>query len=301
MFSWGSKAVFKMKERLKFFDAFAGIGGFHLGLSKLGFKCAFACEIDKHARRTYEHNFRSLCPNLFEGGCFANDIRELASENIPSFDLLTAGWPCQPFSQAGKRRGFSESRGSLFFEIEKIIEAKRPSAYLLENVRYLESHDGGRTFRLIQDILTQKLGYSMFTSVFKASDFGLPQHRPRLYMVGFRDKGINFVFPKPLGKLVYTMSDVFRGDCQKEVGYTLRVGGRGSPIGDRRNWDSYLVNGCVKQIGPKEGLMMQGFPEWFEFPEDVSTSSRMRQLGNSVAIPTIEAIGKRICHALCGV
>jgi len=282
----------------RFFDAFAGIGGFHIALESVGARCVAACEIDKRARETYEHNFKGSSPTLFKSGLFFEDIAGVNPEQLPSFDILTAGWPCQPFSQAGRRRGFNESRGILFYEIVRLMDAKKPRAFFLENVQHLQTHDGGRTFATIRRILTEELGYSFYSKVFKASDFGLPQRRPRVYLVGFRDQSLRFEFPKPIGKLLYTMSDVLGGSCPKEIGYTLRVGGKGSPLLDRRNWDGYLVDGVEKRLGPKEALMMQGFPGWFSFPEKVSNSSRMKQLGNSVAVPTIRAIGKSILEIL---
>ena len=117
-------------------------------------------------------------------------------------------------------------------------------------------------------------------------------------MVGFRDNTIPFEFPEPVKELKYTMSDIFGGKCDRDVGFTLRVGGRGSSINDRRNWDAYRVDGKVVQLGPKEGLKMQGFPEWFEFPEDVSSVQSMKQLGNSVAVPAIQAVAERIIETL---
>ncbi|MBF1042393.1 MAG: DNA cytosine methyltransferase, partial [Candidatus Nanosynbacter sp.] len=134
-----------------------------------------------------------------------------------------------------------------------------------------------------------------YYKVIKASDYGVPQHRPRLFMVGFKDKNIKFEFPEPV-KLAMTMDDVFEGKVNKTIGYTLRVGGRGSGIGDRRNWDTYLVDGEVCRLSPKEGLRMQGFPDDFEFP--VSETQAMKQLGNSVAVPAIQATANEIMKRL---
>lgn len=290
-----------MDKPLTFFDAFAGIGGFHIALESSGCKCVLACEIDKRARKTYEHNFKSISPDLFSNGHFLEDIKDIDTSSekaIPDFDILAAGWPCQPFSQAGRRKGFNESRGTLFHEIARIIDVKRPKAYFLENVQHLQTHDGGNTFSTIKRTLTEELGYSFFTKVYSASDFGLPQRRPRIYLVGFKDKRLRFDFPDPKDKLLYTMSDVLGGECPKKIGYTLRVGGKGSPLWDRRNWDGYLVDGVERRLVPKEALMMQGFPDWFSFPDKVSNSSRMKQLGNSVAIPTIRAIGESLVQTL---
>lgn len=279
---------------MKFIDLFAGIGGFHLALHSLGASCVFASEKEVHARKTYEHNVKKINKELFEDNSFSGDITEVDPADIPDFDVLCAGFPCQPFSQAGFKKGFNETRGTLFFNIVEIIKEKKPRAFFLENVRHLLKHDNGRTFDIIKSTLTKELGYSFFYKIIKASDFGLPQHRPRLFMVGFRDID-EFEFPENI-PLKLTMSDVFNASCDRDIGYTLRVGGRGSPIDDRRNWDSYRVNGEVQRLTHKEGLKMQGFPRGFQFP--VSETQAMKQLGNSVAIPAVKAVAKEILNKL---
>lgn len=282
------------QNKLKFIDLFAGIGGFHIALHNLGMECVFASEWDAHARETYQYNIQNLSPELFKKNRFVGDITKINPNDIPDFDILCAGFPCQPFSQAGFKRGFEETRGTLFFNIVEILKEKKPKAFFLENVRHLLKHDDGRTFETIKKILEKELGYSFHYKIIKASDFGLPQHRPRLFMVGFKNKN-NFSFPEPV-KLEMTMSDVWGEQCEKDIGYTLRVGGRGSPINDRRNWDSYRVNGKVKRLSSIEGLKMQGFPTDFNFP--VSETQAMKQLGNSVAIPAIEAVARAIKESL---
>ena len=280
----------------KFIDLFAGIGGFHLAMHQLGGECVFASEIDSHARKTYIHNFNKISPQLFEKNHFNDDIRNIVPEEIPDFDLLCAGFPCQPFSQAGYKRGFDDvhnsERGNLFFNIADILEVKRPKAYFLENVRGLINHDRGKTFKLIRDILEQ-LGYSFYYQIVKASDYGLPQLRPRAFIIGFRDDSSfkSCSFPSKI-PLKFTMSDVWGGVCSREIGFTLRVGGRGSPINDRRNWDSYLVDGKVKRLTYIEARKMQGFPDRFEFP--VSPTQAIKQLGNSVAVDAVKAVGKNV-------
>ncbi len=218
-------------------------------------------------------------------------------EEIPDFDLLCAGFPCQPFSQAGKKYGFDDNhkseRGNLFFDIAEIIKVKRPKAFFLENVRGLVNHDNGNTFRTIQNILTEELGYSFYHQIVKASDYGLPQLRPRTFMIGFRDeeflKGFNF---PPKIPLKFNMSDVWGGNCSREIGFTVRVGGRGSKIDDRRNWDSYLVDGVVKRLSFKEAQKIQGFPDDYHFP--VCATQAMKQLGNSVAIDAVKVVGSNL-------
>lgn len=286
----------KNKKSVKFIDLFAGIGGFHLAFHNNGADCVFASEWDKSARETYEINFKKISPKLFDKHFIGdiNSIKDIENE-IPDFDVLTGGFPCQPFSNAGFRKGFNDTRGTLFFNIAEILRIKKPRAFFIENVRGLLNHDNGKTFKVIKDTIENDLGYSFYYKIVKASDHGLPQLRPRLFMVGFRDKNIKFEFPEniPLKK---TMSDIWGSKCSREVGFTLRCGGRGSSIDDRRNWDSYLVNGKVKRLTSKEGKRMQGFPDDFKFP--VSESQAMKQLGNSVAVDAIQAVAKQIIKTL---
>ncbi|CAA0230104.1 HpaII family restriction endonuclease [Tenacibaculum maritimum] len=288
-------------EKFTFIDLFAGIGGFHIALHNLGGKCVFSSEMDIHARKTYEHNFKKISPELFENKMFNDDIRNITASDIPEFDILCAGFPCQPFSQAGHKRGFEDNhnseRGNLFFNIVEIIQEKKPKAFFLENVRGLVKHDNGNTFKIIRQILEKELGYSFYYKVVKASDYGLPQLRPRVFIIGFRDEGFikGFTFP-PKKPLKYNMSDVWEGNCSREIGYTMRVGGRGSKIDDRRNWDAYLVDGEVKQLGVKEGKKLQGFPDNYEFP--VSKTQAIKQLGNSVAIDAVQEVAKQLLRYL---
>lgn len=285
---------------MKFIDLFAGIGGFHLAFHSLGAECVFASEIDQHARKTYQHNFESISKNLFKDGMFNDDILKVLTpeKEIPDFDVLCAGFPCQPFSQAGYKRGFGEnlqSRGNMFFQICRIIEAKRPKAFFLENVRHLIKHDNERTFKIIEKSLTD-LGYSFYWKVVKACEYGLPQIRPRVFMVGYDqsqllDVNKEFNFPKPI-PLTLTMSDIWGGECDRTIGYTLRVGGRGSGLHDRRNWDSYLVDGREKRLSYVEGSRMMGFPEDFEFP--VTNAQALKQLGNSVAVNAVKATAEQM-------
>lgn len=293
-------------KKIKFIDLFAGIGGFHIALDNVGAQCVFASEIDKHARETYKANFESISPHLFKDNLFNADITSIeeneVKHSIPDFDILCGGFPCQPFSQAGFKKGFHDDRGNLFFDIARIIDQKEPKAFLLENVRHLVSHDGGRTFATIKSIIENDLGYSFYSAILKATDFGLPQHRPRIFIVGFKNDHFKdnedqcFKFPEPKKELDLTMSDVWEGECNREVGLTLRVGGRGSPIDDRRNWDGYWVNGEVKRLTPKEGKRMQGFPDEFKFP--VTKVQAMKQLGNSIAIPVVQAIAQNMMNYL---
>ena len=297
-----------MNKKLKFIDLFAGIGGFHLALKSLDMECVFTSEIDTHARKTYAANFKDKY--LDHPDLFAGDIWKVDYKKIPDFDILCGGFPCQPFSQAGHKKGFKDNKdGNLFFSIEQILKNKKPKAFFLENVRHLKNHDNGNTFKIIYSTL-QKLGYSFDYKIIKASEFGLPQHRPRIYMVGFykpyiKDmyKELAFTFPREI-PLKKTMSDIFKGRVTKElnskeerkVGFTLRVGGGKSPINDRRNWDGYIVNNKVVRIDSKKGLEMMGFPKSFKMP--VTENQAMKQLGNSVAVNVVKAVGKEIRYYL---
>lgn len=276
------------KLKYKFIDLFAGIGGFHLALHRNNMQCVFASEIDKEARKTY------LANHQITSDQFNEDITNIDPKLIPDHDVLCAGFPCQPFSQAGYKKGFKDERGNLFSNIRAILEEKKPKAFILENVRHLLKHDNGKTFNIIYSALVD-LDYYVEYKVIKATEFGLPQHRPRIYIVGFHNKLLNtakpFLFPKEI-KLKTTMSDIWGAECSREIGFTLRVGGKSSPIDDRRNWDGYYVNGEVRRLSPKEGRKMMGFPDSFKFP--TSNSQAMKQLGNSVCVDVVENIAKEV-------
>jgi len=305
----------KVDEPIRFIDLFAGIGGFHLAFHSPKTqkihptKCVFVSEWDAYARETYQLNFKKKSPELFkvdeESGempLFAGDITKVPASAIPDFDVLCGGFPCQPFSQAGLKKGLNEARGTLFFDIARIIKEKQPAAYFLENVRGLLNHKSGskKTLDIIEARL-RRLGYSFQIFSIRASDFGVPQHRPRLFIIGFRDSKSHERFmealPKPV-KLKTTMSDILGGKVEREVGLTLRLGGRRSGVGDRRNWDTYMVSGKEVVLTPEHGLAMQGFPKTFKFPATLSETQAMKQLGNSVAVPAIQAYAKSIVTAL---
>lgn len=195
------------KEKFNFIDLFAGIGGFHLAMHNAGGKCVFASEWDKYARVTYEENFKSISSELFEKGNFNWDINEADPNKIPDFDVLCAGFPCQPFSHAGLKKGFEDTRGTLFFNIAKIINTKKkkgipPKVLLLENVKGLKGHDKGRTLTKIIEVLDE-LGYNVDTKVLNSKYFGVPQNRERLFIVAWlkSNKAIKkFNFPLGLDK-----------------------------------------------------------------------------------------------------
>lgn len=273
----------------KFIDLFAGIGGFHLALKDLGGKCVYACEINKNAQKTYFSNFSV--------GLFTEDITKEENQTIIPFDadILCAGFPCQPFSMVGLKHGFRDPRGNLFFNIANIVNLKRPKAFFLENVRNLLSHNSGKTFKEMLDILENKLDYTVYYKIIRACDHGLPTFRPRLFIVGFRydvKHKLEFKFSESI-PLKYTMSDIFQKKCKRDIGYTIRVGGRGSGLKDRRNWDSYeMEDGEIKRIDILQAKKMMGFPDDFKFP--VTGTQALKQLGNSVAIDAIKMTAQQI-------
>lgn len=285
-----------MSRKYRFIDLFAGIGGFHQALTNHGMECVFASEKDPHARVTYRINHN------IDDEVFNDDIRFISPSEVPDHDILCAGFPCQPFSQAGRKVGIEDSdgteRGNLFFCILDILEEKRPKAFILENVRHLLKHDEGRTFKLIHKWL-RKAGYSVEYKIIKASDVGLPQHRPRIFIVGFDESQVNAAMPflwpakKPLKM---NMSDILGGECDREVGFTLRVGGRGSGIDDRRNWDAYRVNGEVVMLNPRQGLKMMGYPDEFILPNNLTQA--MKQLGNSVCVDVVSEVADEVQNYL---
>jgi DNA (cytosine-5)-methyltransferase 1 len=181
-----------MGKALRYIDLFAGIGGLRIPFDELGCKCVFTSEIDKYARQTYATNFQ------VDDSEITGDIREVHVKEIPDHDILLGGFPCQPFSHAGHRRGFDDTRGTLFFDVARILKKHQPKAFLLENVRGLVGHDNGNTFNRILEILGS--GYVVHHALLNAKDFGLPQSRLRVYIVGIRKDlpgAKNFQFPVP--------------------------------------------------------------------------------------------------------
>lgn len=210
-------------SQVKFIDLFCGVGGIRLGMESAGFKCVFSCDTDRECARTYEENF---------GERPLGDIREIKASDIPSHDILCAGFPCQPFSIAGGKKGFADTRGTLFFEITRVLEEKRPGVVFLENVKHLKHHDGGRTFKVITDSL-ESLGYSVSSSLLNGSDFGLPQNRERIIIVaglsGQFDFGALKKRPKPALKAFLDSSGGFEWLDPSE--YTLIENPKRQPSG----------------------------------------------------------------------
>lgn len=304
---------------VKIVDLFAGIGGIRLGVEQAfgSVDCVFTSEIDKHAVTTYKANFKDS--HIF------GDIKQIDENDVPDHDILLAGFPCQPFSQAGLKKGFTDTRGTLFFDIERILIAKQPKAFLLENVKQLKGHNKGETFKTIIDHLN-KAGYKVFYEILKARDFGLPQNRERIYIVGFLDHSINFEFPKPtnlptrVGDILddvvdekYTISDKLwsghkrrkelnklngkgfgYGLFNKESAYTNTISARYYKDGSEILIEQEGKN--PRKLTPREACRLQGFPEEYVIP--VSDAQAYKQFGNSVAVPVIKAIAIEIKKAL---
>lgn len=300
-------------NKFTFIDLFAGIGGLRIPFDELGGKCIFSSEWDKKAQDTYEANFYERP---------YGDITKIDPASIPDHDILLAGFPCQAFSIIGKMSGFNEARGTLFFNIEMILKEKRPSAFLLENVKQLKTHDKGRTFSIMKQHL-QKIGYHTHTIVLNALDFGLPQKRERTFIVGFQEN-IAFSFPKPfnlkpdLFKILESDeivdSSLFASEKirQKRLD-RLKVkpfypsiwhenkSGNVSVLpyscALRRgaSYNYLLVNG-IRRPSSRELLRLQGFPDSFKIV--VSHSEIRKQTGNSVPVPVVRAIAKQMLKAL---
>lgn len=197
----GEKHIIVEEKAFNFIDLFAGIGGFHIAMHDVGGSCVFASEWDKYARITYEKNFKKYANEMFASGNFAGDINEVNLNSIPDFDVLCAGFPCQPFSMAGLRKGFEDTRGTLFFRIAEIINSKiekgvPPKVLLLENVKGLKGHDKGKTLKTILRVLND-LGYDLKSEVLNAKYFGVPQNRERLFIVAWlkSNEKTDFSFP----------------------------------------------------------------------------------------------------------
>ena len=309
------------KAKWKMIDLFSGIGGTRLGFHLTGeTKVVFSSEIDKFSIKTYETNF---------GETPHGDITKISTNDIPNHDILVGGFPCQAFSQAGKKLGFEDTRGTLFFEIARILSDKKPKCFLLENVRNLVSHDKGKTFKTILNTL-KSLDYEVYYSLFKAKDFGVPQNRERIYIVGFHKKLVpnyrSFKFPvathieTKVGDILeknvnskYTISDnLWNGHQRRKIEHKEKGNGFGYSL---FNEDSpytntisarYYKDGSeilIEQKGknprkltPREAARLQGFPENFIIP--VSDTQSYKQFGNSVAIPVINAIAIEILKVL---
>ncbi len=309
------------KGEFKMIDLFSGIGGTRLGFHLTGkTKVVFSSEIDKFSIKTYEANF---------GETPSGDITQILSENIPNHDILVGGFPCQAFSQAGKKLGFEDTRGTLFFEIARILKDKKPKCFLLENVKNLISHNKGNTFNVIVNTL-KSLDYEVYHNLFKAKDFGVPQNRERVYIVGFNKKLIpnygEFKFPTPLNTITkvgdiletnvdskYTISDnLWNGHQRRKIQHKEKGNGFGYSLFNKNSSYTNTISAryykdgseiLIEQKGknprkltPREAARLQGFPDNFIIP--VSDTQSYKQFGNSVVVPVIHAIAIEIIKIL---
>lgn len=302
-------------EKFKFIDLFAGIGGIRLGFESVGGECVFSSEWNAAACQTYEANF---------GEKPAGDITKVAANDIPDFDVLLAGFPCQPFSIIGDKEGFNhETQGTLFFEIERILKEKRPPAFMLENVRNFVAHDKGRTLKVVVEHL-EALGYKVHWKVLNALDFGVPQKRERIIIVGFLGD-VDFAFPEPIPvEERLTLSDILEENVDER--YFVRKEIRNSRLERLRDKDypkpyisheniagsitphpyssalragasaNYILVNDERRPTERELLRLQGFPD--DFKVVVSYTQLRQQAGNSVAVPVIKAVAKQMILAL---
>jgi len=299
----------------KLIDLFAGIGGIRLGFKPFFSECVFTSEWDKFSKITYAENFSDIP---------AGDITQVDEKAIPKFDILLAGFPCQPFSNAGLNKGFDDARGTLFFDIARIIKYHKPRVVFLENVKGFKNHDKGNTFTVVKQTL-ESFGYTVYAEVLNAKDFGVPQNRERIYIIAFLDQ-VTFTFPKPpkipvkLGDILestpaekYTISDkLWSGHQRRKQEHKRKGNGFGyclfnaessytSTISARYYKDGSEIliaqeNKNPRKLTPREAARLQGFPDSFVIP--VSDTQAYRQFGNSVSVPVISALAEAIYKAL---
>lgn len=306
------------KHKFTFIDLFAGIGGIRIAFGNAGGKCVFTSEIDEHCQKMYENYF---------GEKPHGDITKIDAEDIPEHDILAGGFPCQTFSIMGNRLGFADTKGTLFFDIERILKEKRPKAFLLENVKQLRGHDKGRTFKVITDKLEQ-LGYFVHCEVLNGLDFGLPQKRERIIIVGF-DKNYPFSFPdgsnipkKTLADILeddkdieerHFLSDYFRQKVERKlkeqnkqvpnyptVWHENKSGNLGihpfsCALRAGGSYNYLIVNG-ERRPTPREMFRLQGFPD--NYPIIVPLTQARKQAGNAVVIPKIQAVAEAMLEAM---
>lgn len=275
------------KKEIKYIDLFCGIGSFHYSFQKNNWKCIMACDISKPARDTYKKNY-GMEP--------MRDICEIDPKTIQSYHILCAGFPCQPFSQAGKHKGFGDDRGTMFFQVMKFVKYHAPPIVLLENVQGLLNHDGGKTFNRIKSDL-EKENYNVYYKVLLCSDYGIPQMRKRLFLFCVKnniktDKDIKNIFNLEEYEKNTTLSEFLSKNFKKKCAYTIRCGGKNSPIHDKHNWDGYYVDGKEYRLSLEDGLKLQGFDNNFELCG--SDKEKWILLGNTIPTIFTEIIGKQI-------
>jgi len=311
---------------MKTLDLFAGVGGIRLGFESAGFKTVFANDIDENCKVTYDLNFDN--PKLT-----IEDIWKIEIKSLPEFEVLLGGFPCQSFSIAGNRRGFGDDkgRGNLFFRIAEIIEMRRPQAFLLENVKNLKTHDGGRTFVIIKKTL-EDLGYHLKFEVLNSMvHANVPQNRERIFIAGFLNKenGDFFDFPSPVD-LTRSFKEFVAGEANNKYYYNDKplykrirndINSEDTVYQWRRKYVRANKKGVcptltanmgrgghnvpiirnhigIRKLTPKECFSLQGFPETFKLPAKLADNELYHQAGNSVTVPVIQRIAERMKEAL---
>jgi DNA (cytosine-5)-methyltransferase 1 len=306
-------------------DLFAGMGGIRIGFEKVGFETVYANDYEPACKTTYDLNFKNVKLHI-------KDIRRVSISSIPNFDLMLAGFPCQPFSVAGYREGFSDNkgRGNLFFHMAKIIEEKKPLGFMLENVKNLKRHDKGNTFKVIKQTLNN-LGYEIKSEVLNTSEYGnLPQNRERIYIVGFKDRKMldNFKFPDKVN-LTTTIHDMFDDSVPEKYHYNntnlfprikddiksentiyqwrrqyVRENKKGicptltANMGTGGHNVPIIKQGeIIRKLTPRECARFQGYQNSYILP-NISDSKLYQQIGNSVSIPVIERIAEEMKIAM---
>ncbi len=320
-----SNSAYITTRKWKTLDLFAGVGGIRLGFEKAGFTTVFANDFEANCKHTYDLNFRN-------SKLVVEDITNISLEDLPEFDFLLAGFPCQAFSIAGHRHGFDDQkgRGNLFFDIARIIKARKPVGFLLENVKNLRTHDGGNTFKVIEQTLNG-LGYHIKPKVLNSMAYGnVPQNRERIYIVGFRDKAKieNFEFPEPI-ELTKTVKSILQKNVEEKYYYD------GKPLYEklkddineenqvyqwRRKYVRQNKKGVsptltanmgmgghnvpiifdgkrIRKLTPRECFRLQGFPDSYKLP-NIADSSLYKQAGNSVSTTVLERIANQIAKVL---
>lgn len=272
---------------LKFIDLFCGIGSFHYSFKKLGWKCIMSCDINDIVRKTYKENYNQEP---------LGDITKIDPKDIDDYDILCAGFPCQSFSQCGNHKGFNDERGNLFFNIIKFIKFHKPKIIILENVIGLLTNDKGNTFRIIKKQIEDE-NYIIDYKVLKCSDYGIPQMRKRLFIIGIRkDLELKNKITDILDFTKYEkqvlLSEYLGKEFNKNTAYTIRCGGRNSPIDDKHNWDGYLVNGKEYRLTIDDCLKLQGFETSFKLAGN--NKDKWKQLGNTIPTIFTEIIGNNI-------
>lgn len=315
-------------SKLRTIDLFAGIGGIRLGFSSVGFRTVYANDFDKFAQVTYNLNFKTTKLHL-------QDITKVSVNEIPDFDILLAGFPCQAFSIAGYRHGFNDikGRGNLFFDIARILDDKKPLGFLLENVKNLKNHDSGNTFKVISETL-DNLGYDIKVEVLNSVDYGnVPQNRERIYIVGFKKESSiinNFDFPTKI-KLTKSITDILEDSNSIDEKYYYNQKPLYERIKDfnfesgkvyqwRRKYIRENKKGVsptltanmgmgghnvpiikdkrgIRKLTPRECARIQGYPDTFKLPTQTD-SHLYKQIGNSVSVPVLKGIAKQMKVAI---